>query len=287
MKKNRNYLWIFSVLILSCKDDGFRNAGNQIQQKMVQLATGEKSIFESSHFAAAVAFGKAEEAPLHFFRLYHHNLLVQTSGEGNGDTLQPDFKKLLSEMKEGEERIFRLPFSYFDDTFLSAYANTDIAAPNEEMQISIHILKTFDPGEFASHLMSMAQHNEISETEAIEWLLMNDTSRDYERHDQIFIQRIQMGDSFKIHTGDTLHLTYTTSFMDGRLIDRPTQLEYIPGPSGQLVHGLVLALKNSHCGDSLRAYIPSSLTFGEAGSLTGVIPPKTPLIFSVRIDCPQ
>jgi len=53
------------------------------------------------------------------------------------------------------------------------------------------------------------------------------------------------------------------------------------------VHGLVLALKNSHCGDSLRAYIPSSLTFGEAGSSTGVIPPKTPLLFSVRIDCTQ
>ena len=285
MQLNKIYLWIYPLLMYSCATDGFQDDGNQIKQKLVRLASGEKTIDESNHFAASISFGKTQHPPLHSFTLYHHNLCGLTESERFGDTLQSDFKKLLIGMKEGEERIFKLPFSYFDDTFLSAFADSSIAAPNEEMQITINILKTFEPGELASYLMSLAQHNEMSETEAIEWLLMNETDVDYERHGEIYLQRIRTVGSSNIHTGDTLQLTYTTHFLDGKVIDRPTHIEYIPGQSGQLVSGLAMAIRESHCGDSIRVYLPSALAFGEGGSSTGIIPPKTPLIFSVSVAC--
>lgn len=274
-------------MIFSCNGDGFKDEGNNIQQKIVRLATGEKSIAESAHFAAAITFGKANQPALHSFQLYHHNLSAQSANEKSDDTLQADFKRLLAAMKEGEERIFRLPFSYFDNGFLSANAGSSIAAEDEIMQISIHILKTFEPNALAAHLMSMAQHQEISENDAIEWLLINDTANDYKIQGQIYIQSIREGNSSVIASGDALQLTYTTSFLDGRIIDRPTQIEYIPGQRGQVVRGLAMALEKSHCGDSLRVYIPSTLAFGEEGSSTGIIPPKTPLIISVAVECPQ
>ena len=274
-----------TLFMAGCESNEFKSIGHGISQRIIRLPLEEKSIQESDFFSARISFGKVGQPALHSFQLYHHHPGTQTSAEKSGDKLHSAVITLLAELKEGEQRIIRLPFSYVDDTFLTAYSDATIAAMNDEFQIDIHLLKTFNKIEFAKHLTAMAQHDEISETEAIEIFLMNDTMHDYERFDEIFIQRVEAKGNENVNAADIITLTYHTSLLDFVPVDNTTQLEWLRGTSGQLTPGLSQGISRCMCGDSVRIFMPSSAAFGEMGSRGGIIPSKSPVVNHVRIQC--
>lgn len=283
--KFKGIVILIIALVVSCNQSGFESVGNAIYQKIIQLPLEDLRLDDAEYFSAEVTFGKVGASPIHSFLLYHHNPAHLTSAEKMGDRLHPELLKILLSLKEGEKRIFRMPFSYIDDTFLTAFSDSSIASSEENFEISIHILKVFHPLEFAHHLMAMAQHNEISEIEAIEILLMNDTSIDYEKYDDVFIQIIENHKGRRIHKADSLILLYQTSLLDNKLLDHPTKLELVLGTTGQISAGLSKALSHCGCEDSVRIYMPSALAFGVQGSRSGIIPPKSPVVNHLRLHC--
>jgi peptidylprolyl isomerase len=55
------------------------------------------------------------------------------------------------------------------------------------------------------------------------------------------------------------------------------------GKPGQLVQGMQYALSLMKAGERALVYMPSELAFGESGSSTGIIPPKTPIYFDINV----
>ncbi|MFM7105479.1 MAG: hypothetical protein ACKOW8_08140, partial [Flavobacteriales bacterium] len=215
---------IIVMMAYGCSQNQFESLGNGIYHKIIQLPLEDDQISSADYFSAQVSFGKLGAPPIHSFILYHHNPSHLTTAEKTGDTLHPELLKVLLSLKEGEHRIFRMPFSYVDDTFLTAYSDSTIASKTENFELNIQILKVFTETEFATHLMAMAQHNEISEIEAIEILLMNDTTRDYEKFEDVLIQRIDDRKGSNIQKGDSIVLQYQTSLWDNKFLDNPTKL---------------------------------------------------------------
>ncbi len=71
--------------------------------------------------------------------------------------------------------------------------------------------------------------------------------------------------------------------MNGKPLDQPTDLQFTFGRPDQVVEGLQFALSKMRSGDEALVYLPSYLAFGEEGSTGGVVPPKTPVYFRVKV----
>jgi peptidylprolyl isomerase len=55
------------------------------------------------------------------------------------------------------------------------------------------------------------------------------------------------------------------------------------GKPGQLIPGLQYGLSLMKSGERALIFMPSALAFGEDGSNTGIIPPRTPIYFDVNV----
>lgn len=81
---------------------------------------------------------------------------------------------------------------------------------------------------------------------------------------------------------DTVTVDYTLTLMDGTVMDQGTDATF---SLQSLIPGFTDALKAMTVGDSIRAYIPPELGYGENG--TQNIEPNTLLIFDITLDSIQ
>lgn len=89
-----------------------------------------------------------------------------------------------------------------------------------------------------------------------------------------------------IKAGDRVTISYTGSFLDGYIFDRKTgeeSLEITYGMSDQIVSGLSIAIKGMRQGESVKIILPSQHAFGGRGSVKGIVPPYTPIVYNLSI----
>jgi FKBP-type peptidyl-prolyl cis-trans isomerase len=91
-----------------------------------------------------------------------------------------------------------------------------------------------------------------------------------------------------IHSGDQVTIHYTAHFLDnGRVFDdtyRSAQpLTFRLGDPGQVIKGLEVAAHLLPPGGKGRFLIPSALAFGSTGSTGGIVPPFTPVLYTVEV----
>ena len=91
--------------------------------------------------------------------------------------------------------------------------------------------------------------------------------------------QIQMGSEVSIH--------YKGSFLNGYVFDNTFDKDVTPsftyGQEYQMIDGLKTALKGMKEGENLKIILPSRHAFGEEGSLAGIVPPYTAVIYDVNI----
>ncbi|MDX2173038.1 MAG: FKBP-type peptidyl-prolyl cis-trans isomerase [Bacteroidota bacterium] len=89
----------------------------------------------------------------------------------------------------------------------------------------------------------------------------------------------------KIKYGDVISLTYTGSFLNGRVIDTsPKNFKITYGTPDQILKGLNYVISRLKLGQNVKIILPSRLAFGEKGSSNFVIPPFTPLVYTLKIN---
>jgi FKBP-type peptidyl-prolyl cis-trans isomerase len=217
------------------------------------------------------------------FQLHHHSLHTLKLKEGE-DSLSSELITKLLELKCGDAVTLRLPFHHFDKSFLSAYADGSMYDLNEQMELSIEVLHTFETGEYANFLMSASQQGEIAEPEAIELLLMNETEQEYEKHGDCYIQYFTKGHGDTLAVGDEITITYNTFLLNGKKLDEQTEMQFNYGTPGQILDGLHYALSFMKKGDEAMVYLPSYLAFGASGSSGSVVPRNTPVFFRIKVN---
>jgi len=89
----------------------------------------------------------------------------------------------------------------------------------------------------------------------------------------------------KIAYGNIISLSYQGSFLNGRIIDTsPQNFKITFGTPDQLLKGLNYVISKLKLGQNTKIILPSRLTFGETGSTNNLIPPFTPLVYTLTIN---
>lgn len=89
--------------------------------------------------------------------------------------------------------------------------------------------------------------------------------------------------------GKRVELKYTGKFLNGEIFNLTEQLpnqvqDFYIGQEMQVIKGIEEALLFMREGDILLLIIPSWIAFGEKGSSTGVVPPKTPVVYELELN---
>lgn len=94
-------------------------------------------------------------------------------------------------------------------------------------------------------------------------------------------------DTSAIRTGDLVSLHYQGRFVDGRVFDDTRRagqpLTFRLGDPDQVIKGLEVAAHLLHKGEQGTFAITYPLAFGQRGSSTGLIPPFTPVVYTVEV----
>ena len=100
-----------------------------------------------------------------------------------------------------------------------------------------------------------------------------------------YLRRLRVGEEIK--AGSQVSIHYKGRFLNGFVFDNTYEKDITPsftyGQEYQMVDGLRTALKGMKEGESVKIILPSRRAFGEEGSLAGIVPPYTAVIFEVNI----
>ncbi|MDZ4823084.1 MAG: FKBP-type peptidyl-prolyl cis-trans isomerase [Flavobacteriales bacterium] len=156
---------------------------------------------------------------------------------------------------------------------------------NVYMQVNVLITGTYSQDEYLDHLIEQCQSGRMDEVEAISksTLATNNQQGLFEQYGKVLLNRMLTTPGDSVEVGDNIFITYTTHLLNGTQVDSTTEMQFEFGKPGQLVGGLQFGLTKMCEGQRARIYMPSSLAFGEQGSSTGIIPPRTPVYFDVHV----
>jgi FKBP-type peptidyl-prolyl cis-trans isomerase len=80
---------------------------------------------------------------------------------------------------------------------------------------------------------------------------------------------------------------YEGYFLNGKFFDsthrRNEPLQFVYGHQWQVIGGMEKAIGKMHQGDKALVIIPSELAFGADGSVGGIVPPFTPVVFEIEL----
>ena len=279
-------LAVMASLLFACNPyPDYDKLESGIYKKLNAFADCDPDLDKAEFFIMDVDFRPVNSKDTAYHFELHHGKLADQHAPFGISTLPVGLKlqQVLDSMQCGDDISLILPFEELDRSYIVAYADTPQYKIDDQIELRLHLKKTFSRKEYLSYLMHAAQQQELEETDAIELYLMNQTEFDYNRFGKCFKEEIQItqGDSVKV--GKYITIAYTTHLLDGTALDSLTTLQFDFGRPGQLIGGFQYGLSLMREGEHARIYLPSALAFGENGSSTGIVPRNTPVYFDVVV----
>ncbi len=127
----------------------------------------------------------------------------------------------------------------------------------------------------------MAEIAEVNAKAADEFLLQNKNAEGvvvYPSGLQVIVRNAE-GNGVKPEATDVINCDYTLTLLDGTIADKATGIEF---DLASLIPGFVEAVVNMEVGQSITAYIPPALGYGEQAY--GPIAPNAVLIFDITLN---
>ncbi len=269
------FLLITAIFFLGCKEKhpGFSEIEKGYYKKLIVLGDDDKSAILSSYLGIEVLlFPDSSERKATYLLCRPEELYRYFKGE-----------KLLMEinsMKQGEIARFIVPGREAVELFSTDSATLSLLE-NAEYQVVME--KRFkDQDNICTFFMHKAQESMISEEDAIR-LCQSTLNKEWEDFGDVSICFIEQTEGDSVKAGRDISIEYNTYWLDGTRKDSLTQMAMNFGKPGQLIPGLQYGLSLMKKGERALIYMPSTLAFGEEGSNTGIIPPRTPVYFDVKI----
>ncbi|MDD4746237.1 MAG: FKBP-type peptidyl-prolyl cis-trans isomerase [Salinivirgaceae bacterium] len=98
---------------------------------------------------------------------------------------------------------------------------------------------------------------------------------------------IKSGNGKKVEIGDIVTVNYEGRFLNGKFFDstikRQQPFEFVYGTEWQVIKGLEEAIGLMKEGDRSVIILPSGLAWGTKGSMTGIIPPFTSVMYEIEL----
>jgi FKBP-type peptidyl-prolyl cis-trans isomerase len=132
-------------------------------------------------------------------------------------------------------------------------------------------------------LLSKRELNE--QTALVKYL--NEVEIDFELFEGVYRKKTYSTNGTSIRYGDEVTINYTGRFFDGYVFDdtylKPRPPSFIYGKEYQLIDGIHYGLNGMNEGEKVKIILPSRRAFGKDGSIAGIVPPYTTVIFDIHI----
>lgn len=93
-------------------------------------------------------------------------------------------------------------------------------------------------------------------------------------------------DTLAISSGQVVSVKLLGTFLDGRVFDEGSAVQpitFVLGDPGQVIKGVEIGIHLLHAGGKGDFIIPSSMAFGPKGSSSGIVPPWTPVRYTLEV----
>lgn len=153
------------------------------------------------------------------------------------------------------------------------------------LELRACIKEVLDSAEAVQEKLRLLSERELHEQLDLKGYLASIDSIDY--IDDIYRVITVKTDGDSLEYGDQVSISYKGRFLNGYVFDDTEEKSVTPtfryGEDYQLLEGVESGLKGMKEGESVKIILPSRRAFGEEGSLAGIVPPYTAVIFEIKI----
>jgi FKBP-type peptidyl-prolyl cis-trans isomerase len=270
------------ALLFSCKEPypGYTAADEGIYYKLLMVGEQDPCCHFGDYVTASIAYATMTDS-------------VFFSGIRKFKVSQPDFPgsvdKCFTLMCEHDSTQFIISaLDFFEKTLENVLP--DYLSADGKMKISVHLMDIQTPEEYEREKEAFLHW--IEDLGEYEKLLLKQYIRDAKieippTEDGIYYIVQQTGNGPVVATGDTVIIHYEGHFLNGKFFDstrrRNDPLQFVYGQQWQVIGGLEKAIGKMHEGDKALVIIPSEQAFGADGSVEGIVPPFTPVVFEIEL----
>ena len=275
--------FIFPVVFLSsCKNPypGYNKASEGIYFKLLMIGEKEKCCRFGDYVIAHIAYSTMSDS-------------VFFTGIRKFRVHQPDFPGSVDKCftmlcKQDSAQFIISSSDFFEKTLEDVIP--DFMSADGKMKISIYLMDVQTPEDYEREKEAFLHW--IEDLGEYEKVLL----KQYIREAKIEIPPIdggmyyieqQAGSGSLVQTGDTVTIHYEGYFLNGDYFDstrrRNDPLQFVYGQQLQVIGGLEIAIGRMRNGDKALVIIPSELAFGADGSVYGIVPPYTPVVFEIEL----
>ncbi len=266
---------IHILLVLnSCttKSPEYKNISKEVKYKYLKFGEGPK-VESGKTLMLYLSVLDANNDTLHYVPDYPYFVKV-------GD--HPIDSAFL-ELGKGDSAHIITSRSVFN-TYLKFYKPLQADSGMVELRISIkEVLDSLEASEVKRRLLS---ERELSEQLELKGFLssLRDSAEYFDGIYRVITERTT---NEPIEYGDQVSISYQGKFLNGYVFDNTDDKGVTPtfryGEDYQLLEGVEIGLKGMREGESVKIILPSRRAFGEEGSLAGIVPPYTAVIFEIKI----
>jgi FKBP-type peptidyl-prolyl cis-trans isomerase len=278
------YLSFVALIVLpfSCKNPypGYSKADEGIWYKLLMVGEQEQCCRFGDYVTADIAYVTMNDS-------------VFFSGIRKFKVTKPDFPgsidKCFTMMCQNDSAQFIISaLDFFEKTLESVVP--DYLSADGKMKISIHLIDVQTSDEYEREKEAFLHWIEdLGEYEkALLKQYIRDTKIDIPpMEDGIYYIVQQTGKGPAVVAGDTVVVHFEGYFLNGKYFDstrrRNDPLQFVYGHQLQVIGGLEKAIGKMHEGDKALVIIPSEQAFGADGSVEGIVPPFTPVVFEIEL----
>ena len=155
-----------------------------------------------------------------------------------------------------------------------------------KLLLSLKLMNNYEKLEAEKVKQTFISRRELNEQAAVQKYLSN-LSGTLDTLEGVYRQILIETDSIPIKLGSEVSIHYKGYFLNGYVFDDTREKSVTPtftfGREYQMIKGFQTALSGRKEGERVKIILPSRHAFGEEGSLAGIVPPYTAVIYDVNI----
>lgn len=272
--KSFYYLPFILIMLIACESQQpeFKKVAKDVSYKYLKFGEGEK-VRENEYLMVYLTVMDKQGDTLHYLPNYPYFL------ELGKQAIDSVWKQL----GEGDSVHILTKRAEFN-RYLKLHNLID--SDKGELLITASIQRVMDSVEAVRLKREMLSSRELQEQLAFKRFIQK-SEEDWQDLGGIYRIILNRTDGDTIKYGDQLRVSYQGRFLNGYVFDDTNEKGLTPtfryGENYQLLEGVESGLKGLKEGESVKIILPSRRAFGEKGSLAGIVPPYTSVIFEIKI----
>lgn len=254
---------------------------------------GFEILSDNSQFKL-IAFEDSEELPNEDY--FIESLLMISDTMGDTIHYVPSYKyyveyykespiyQLLSKLHKGDSIHLRIKEDVLQETF---GFNPLLANSNRILELRLRAVQFLSNNEVGDTLLKNLALRSKLESKKIEAYLNNEIDKmSFQNVDGIYRKSLIKSTNERVKIGDKIVIEYVGSFLNGYVFDSKTgdnALEITFGMSDQIISGFDKIIPTMGEAESVKIILPSRHAFGSKGSIKGIVPPYTPIVYKLTI----